>query len=153
MRTHTVQRGGAWRIFAGLAGIAISIWLIPAPLSGQGGYGEGNYTPGKTAWGDPDLQGVWTTWDETQVEAGPERPEGEGLGSGMSRIHASPVSKKRQSLVVDPPDGHIPVIKEKVRRATSRELQDTWETHSAWQRCTSRGVPGRLLQGGTGGYK
>jgi len=150
-----MQRSVFWQVVTGLAGVVLAVWLIPASLAGQGeAEGEGNYTPGKTSWGDPDLQGIWTTWDETPVQApeGPQRPEGEGLGSGMSRIHSSPVSKRRLALVVDPPTGRIPVIESRMRRVTARDLQDTWETHSAWQRCTSRGVPGRLLQGGTGGY-
>src|SRR6266545_4847285 len=156
-------------VIGGLAAAIVAVSLIPT-LAGQ--EGTAKYATPKTAWGDPDLQGTWTTWDETPLQTRNTDPEiakieqeereefatpdglgtNEGLGSGMSRIHSSPVSKKRPSLVVDPPNGRIPVIPAKMQRQSLRAMGDTWEAHSIWQRCVTRGVPGRLLQGGTGGY-
>ena len=168
---------------ARLAGVVMVMWLMSPALSGQAAaQNDGSYAPAKTPWGDPDLQGMWTTWDVTPLEArNPEaaRRQGDGsgaadnrrapfvyqgqeygfqgLGSGMGRQHTSPVSAARRSQVVDPANGRIPVIPSKVERdPTSREMQDNYVNQSAWQRCVSRGVPGRLLQGGdgreTGGY-
>ena len=173
---------------AGLAGVVMVMWLMSPVVSGQTtAQNNGGNSPTKTPWGDPDLQGMWTTWDVTPLEArSPEATPGavstrqgdgsggndnrrapfvyqgqeygfQGLGSGMGRQHTSPVSAARRSQVVDPDNGRIPVIPSKVQRdPTSREMQDSYENQSAWQRCIARGVPGRLLQGGdgrsTGGY-
>ena len=156
----------------GFAALMAFFWVFQTPLAGQEAKGPVKHSSPKTAWGDPDLQGIWTTWDETPLQSpnpDPVAREAErkaraefdgpdglgtngGLGGGMSRIHFSPVSKRRQSLVVDPSNGRIPVVAAKVKAPTLREMGDTWENHSAWARCITHGVPGRLLQGGTGGY-
>ena len=44
--------------------------LVPATAQAQ----ESDWTPGRTAWGDPDLQGVYTFSTQTPLE----RPEGLG---------------------------------------------------------------------------
>ena len=154
-----------------VASAIVCAWLTAVPASGQSRTAAASTFAGKTPWGDPDLQGIWTMWDPTPLQAlGPTDPavlaaaasddrrkwvyQGKdypyvGLGSGMGREHTSPVPARRQSLVVDPENGRIPVIPSAVRRsATLRELFDTWENHSVWGRCIAVGVPGRLLLGG-----
>ena len=37
--------------------------FLPAPSAGQG-----NWSPSQTAWGDPDLQGLWTNTTTTPLE-------------------------------------------------------------------------------------
>ena len=44
------------------AGI-LALWVIAAGTAFGQGAPAGNWTPPKTAWGDPDLQGVWTSDD------------------------------------------------------------------------------------------
>jgi len=179
----------AWPFIGAVAVIAV-VWLAPVLVAGQAttatkapATAKASATAAKpttaakpysakTPWGDPDLQGMWTTWDETPLQTPNPDPgaaaadrkrraefdgvdgkgTNEGLGGGMSRLHFSPVSARRQSLVVDPPNGRVPVKPEKVEFVPLRAMLDTWETHGAWSRCITRGVPGRLLQGGTGGY-
>src|SRR5262245_36567417 len=163
-------------------------WLAEVPSAGQSpgstaGPAHTNtaawFTP-KTAWGDPNLQGLWTQWDLTPLEArgsnrgqatGEEaeappanREDGNtgggvtftyqgkeykytGLGSGMGREYPGPRSERRKALVVDPENGRVPIKQGVRRRTTERDLFDTWETHGAWTRCISMGVPGRLLFG------
>jgi hypothetical protein len=183
---------------AGLTGViaivAAAVWVARVRAVGQPTTAAKTWSAPRLAWGDPDLQGVWTVWDPTPMQARtPRRPgrsaaadadpadgnqgdadqsdadqdkakydalfggadgkgTNEGLGGGMSRIHFGPVSPKRRALVVDPPDGQIPIIKANVRRQHLRDMWDTWEAHSAWERCITKGMPGRLLEGGTGGY-
>ena len=55
------------------AGIS-ALWVIAAGVVfGQPKTQAGNWTPPKTAWGDPDLQGVWTSDDSYGVPF--ERPQ------------------------------------------------------------------------------
>ena len=159
-----------------LAIVLVAAWLVPASTSGQSGGAPTTTYSGKTPWGHPDLQGMWTTWDETSLESAeaasatdntrnlrevdgadedarkPFVYQGQayrsrGLGSGMGREHNSPVSKKRPSLVVDPPNGRLPLLPGKSHRPTERELMDDYLHQGAWARCITMGVPGRLLFG------
>ena len=163
--------------------VVLCAWLTAVPAAGQSRATSPSTYTGKTPWGDPDLQGLWTTWDDTPLEAasadpavaqkeatdsGRNREVGEdandlggervfkyngqeykyqGLGSGMGRERAGPRSVKRRALVVDPATGRIPVLPGKSHRETEADLLDTWETHGAWARCITMGVPGRLLFG------
>jgi len=154
-----------------LAVVILCASLTAVPAAGQSRTTAAPTYAAKTPWGDPDLQGTWTMWDPTPLEALPaDHPDvlrwaasddrrrwvyqGKeypyiGLGSGMGREHTSPVSARRRSLVVDPENGRIPVVPSAVRpQASLRELFDTWDNHSSWGRCIAVGVPGRLLLGG-----
>ena len=53
----------------GLPGAALAlaalVLLAPAGAAGQGNGGDG-WTVPQTPWGDPDLQGIWTTdWERS----------------------------------------------------------------------------------------
>src|SRR5205809_5015648 len=50
-----------------LVGALIAVVVIPVPVAGQQGPIT-NWTPSRTAWGDPDLQGVYTFATQTPVE-------------------------------------------------------------------------------------
>ena len=52
-----------------VAGIFVAL-LTPASTAGQGT--EENLTPLRTAWGDPDLQGVWNNATSTPLQRPPE---------------------------------------------------------------------------------
>ena len=157
--------GGAAALIA-----CVCLAAVPMTVKAQSAAAKEGSTQ-RTPWGDPDLQGVWTTWDETPFEAPEPSVEGPRIsartsdafrkgvanasGSGMAIIYYGPVSPRRPGgLVVDPPNGKVPLIRrEKENEAqTVRLMQDNWIYHSAWERCISHGVPGRVLQAGIGGY-
>ena len=135
----------------------------------------------KTSWGDPDLQGVWTNHHGVPLE----RPgnlaakseltsqEVEALeaAAAASRDRAVPgqvgaynsfwlESRERSfsrqtSLIVDPPDGKLPlrpdvkaVIDARVAAKRSPTyLSASWEDRDTYERCLTRGMPGAMLPG------
>src|SRR2546426_3151408 len=60
------------------------------------------------------------------------------------------VSTRQTSLVVDPPDGRVPVRPEaeKVRDDNDAQNRDAPEFMSPWDRCITRGVPGGFFPAG-----
>jgi hypothetical protein len=48
--------------------LCLIVLLAAAPLFAQAPRPAANYTPPKTAWGDPDLQGIYTSDDYIQVQ-------------------------------------------------------------------------------------
>ena len=117
-----------------LAGLTMWLLLAPVPSKGQ----TTNWKLPRTAWGEPDLQGVWTNATITRLE----RPEGfagrefltkeemaelERRAAQNQFIDRDPragdpgtynqvwfdrgtrvVASGRTSLILDPPDGRIP---------------------------------------------
>src|ERR1041385_1659854 len=101
------------------------------------------WTPPRTPWGDPDLQGVWNNATSTPLER-PDRVGGKGVlndeeagdfqqqlandrsrdrrdGSAEADVARAynehwmdsrrlRIADRRTSLIVDPPDGHIPAL-------------------------------------------
>jgi hypothetical protein len=138
------------------------------------------WTPSRTADGQPDLQGIWTNATITPFERpanlrdkaflteaeakalereaaarreedGPPRPGDVGsynqfwFDSG-DRV----VSTRRTSLVIDPPDGRVPLRPEaEAARNDARPREgDSYELLSVWDRCITRGVPGGMFPAG-----
>jgi hypothetical protein len=126
------------------AGLVAAIGLAPTPLTGQAptaargtaraAGGAGTF---RTAWGDPDLEGIWTGSTITPLErpakfAGKphlteaeaaqlekealadqvDRPPRAGDPGTYNQVWFDPSSKvlpdRRTSLIIDPPDGRIP---------------------------------------------
>jgi len=60
------------------------------------------------------------------------------------------VSTHQTSLVVDPPDGRVPVkaSAEAKRDFDAAHINESWEYMSLWDRCITRGVPGRMFPAG-----
>ncbi len=60
------------------------------------------------------------------------------------------VSTRQTSLVVDPPDGRVPVRPEaeKIRDDNLARNGDSYEYMSVWDRCISRGMPGAMFPAG-----
>ena len=156
-----------------LAILAMTVaFVIPltAPLSGQT---ESESAPPRTAWGDPDLQGVWSyasltplqrptslgdrafyTEEEAAArnasvhEEAPVRPGDVGSYNvhWFDRGEVSP--DRRTSLIVDPPDGRLPLneagrrLVEERRDARRARPADSWLDRTPWDRClTYHGVP------------
>ncbi len=133
-----------------------------------------------TPWGEPDLQGTWTNETITPFErprdmadkpflteeealaierrtaanraSADGRPAG-GVGNynqfwldSGTRV----VSTRQTSLVVDPPDGRVPLRPSAEQRRDSDEARigDAPEFMSPWDRCVTRGVPGGMFPAG-----
>jgi hypothetical protein len=60
------------------------------------------------------------------------------------------VSTRRTSLVIDPPDGRVPLRPEaeKARDYARAHEGDSFEFMSVWDRCITRGVPGGMFPAG-----
>ena len=127
------------RHFSALAIVIAAVLLVlPAPLGSQ--ESERPWSPARTADGQPDIQGVWTNFDSTPLEAasveawrdldalalwfpGINRSEGGITGPNPSPDFGGEVTAERsavrRSMVVDPPDGRLPILPRPPRCATS----------------------------------
>ncbi len=111
------------------------VFVIPAPAAGQG-TAAGAWSAPQTAWGDPDLQGVWTNATTTPLErpddlgdqvvlTGEEwaarnavsglsddrRPEIEGdVGFYNDFWLEQGQLNERTSWIIDPPNGKLPAL-------------------------------------------
>ena len=148
--------------------------------------GAGGWTPARTADGQPDIQGIWTNYDGTPFEAPsqadierlaplahwfPGTNDPDRLRSAAARPrdidisdrigfadgpHAALRNESRRSMVVDPPNGRVPLRPEAeaTRDYNLVNLTDSWLNHTPWERCITRGVPGGIFPGGYGaGYQ
>jgi len=117
------------------------------------------WTPRLTADGVPDLQGKWVNFDSTPFESdttGPLNTIPNVNPPAHWADHDSPMSPKRRSMVVDPPDGRVPVQKwaEDKRDYDLAHLEDHYKHETAWVRCITRGVPGGMFPAGyNNGYE
>jgi hypothetical protein len=162
------------RGFMSLPLIATLIVLALAAAAGQGQNTGANtdetaegWTPPRTPDGQPDLQGIWTNYTGTPFEV-PDKsdtpglyagdPDGTARGTGPGFLNDSSdrVLTKGRSLVVDPPNGRVPIMPwaEQRRNFKLAHIQDHWENQTTWERCITRGVPGGLFPAGYGsGYQ
>jgi len=106
----------------------------------------------RTPDGHPDLQGMWTNYDPTPFERlnpGEERPREPGVSTADWLLQDSPISPRRPSMVVDPPNGRVPLKREAAeRRDRDYALRaDSIEHYGPWERCITRGVPGSMWPG------
>ena len=114
--------------------IVSAVVLLPGLAAAQ--------APGRTPWGDPDLQGVWTNRTTTPLERPAELGERAVLSdeeraafdaeADAARDQPPPpgrtgayndfwldrgVRTRQTSLIVDPPDGRYPAMTERVRES------------------------------------
>ena len=138
-----------------------------------------NWTPPRTPWGDPDLQGLWPSFHLLSVPL--ERPVALGkkatltdeefarlpqqsrvpggndvFNQGGSRAlameHGTP--QRQTSLIVDPPDGRLPPLTEEGKRRaaalpTVSGLYAGAESFNGLERCVSRGALGSMFPVGS----
>jgi hypothetical protein len=133
---------------AGVGTLSLSGQSQPAPALVVTAYNGGpaiNYTVVKTPWGEPDLQGVWSSDDTSGIPR--ERPKDQGnrlyqtdeafavrvkaVENGVKRGESDIGSFRNDfarrafrqtSLIVDPPDGSMPAITpEAQKRRASRD--------------------------------
>ena len=137
-------------------------------------------TAAKTVDGHPDLHGVWTNATITPFErpaaladkaflTDEEARQLERRAATTRDEEAPPragdvgnynqfwfdsgdrvVSTRRTSLVIDPPDGRVPMRREAeaARDDASAHQGDSYEFMSVWDRCITRGVPGGMFPAG-----
>jgi hypothetical protein len=109
------------------------------------------WAPGRVADGQPDLQGTWVNFDSTPFEAD-ATPATQSAVNPPSHWadHDSPMSPQRRSMVVDPPDGRVPVMKwaEDKRDYDLAHVADAPQHETPWVRCITRGVPGGMFPAG-----
>jgi len=127
------------------------------------------WTPPRTPWGVPDLQGVWTSDDARSVPmqrpaqfgdrrtltdeefAERKRRDDEtrgdtrkGAGTFVGEVGSRTV--RQTSLIIDPTDGRTPAItadaqaKGAATAILRNRLPQTWEDRSISDRCITRGV-------------
>jgi hypothetical protein len=139
--------------FVASAGLALSALSVsgqgqgapPLVITAYNGGAPIPYSVPKTPWGDPDLQGVWSSDDTSgiprerpkdlgnslylsdeafaarmkQVEAGVKRGEND---IGSFRNDFARRAFRQTSLIVDPPDGTMPAVnKEAEKRRATRD--------------------------------
>ena len=136
------------------AALAVAVLLAPAA-------GRTQSAPPRTAWGAPDLQGVWNHGTATPLER-PERHAGrerltpaeiaevdaaqrsaEGVGARRVVWWERGLSDGRTSLIVDPPDGRMPLTPEAAAALRARPPAGAAgpEDRNLGERCISSGIP------------
>jgi hypothetical protein len=140
---------------------AIASVLAADVARAQSSPAASGWTAPKTPWGHPDLQGIWNnstttplermTADEQEVArraAAPVRAATEGTGAGWLERGESAGA----ALVVDPPNGRIPMTAAAVKRLVDREQArahrgeaDSWLDRNSWERCISRALPTAMI--------
>jgi hypothetical protein len=138
-------------------------------LSAQQSASKKAWTAPRTAWGAPDLQGVWTSDDARSVPM--QRPQQFGTrtlltdeefaerkrrddetrsdtraGAGTFVGEVGTRTVRQTSLVIDPPDGRTPPLtadaqgKGAATALVRARLPQTWEDRSISDRCITRGI-------------
>jgi len=154
---------------------AILATLLALPLAAQ----TKSWTAPRTPDGQQDLQGVWSNPTITPFERPSEfagkatltEKEAAELEAraAKARVDGPPkegdpgsynqawfdsgtkvVSTRQTSLVVDPPNGRVPVkpSAEAKRDYDLAHASDSWEYMSVWDRCITRGVPAGMFPAG-----
>jgi len=141
--------------------IAITfVALAPIVAVGQ----SGDHAPTKTPWGDPDLRGHWLPGTAAPMETPSsgerwERPESEReLGPSFrffpGHSDAPDIVRQEQTMVVDPPDGKIPLQPWAAeRRAEIMEKRDDIEFLDPRVKCLPAAVPRGNLPVGYNTYQ
>jgi hypothetical protein len=134
------------------------------------------YTVGRTSWGDPDLQGVWSSDDTAGIPMQRQEQFGERLylneqeyaeragnvERGVDRAENEATSSFRSdfarrafwqtSLIVDPANGRMPAYTpEGTQRPMPRGTYgngplDSYTDFSGYERCITRGIVGSSLR-------
>jgi hypothetical protein len=134
------------------------------------------YTVPRTPWGDPDLQGVWSSDDATMPMSRPAQfgdrlyMNDEEFAARQKQIQQGVVNAenavgsfrgdfarrafRQTSLIVDPPDGRQPPVTPEAKKRAAPRDQGTfgngpfdWTTDfTLYDRCVTRGVVGSVLR-------
>ena len=159
------------RCVPALVTVVTVVMLLPAAAASQTPTERGE--PPRTAWGDPDLNGTWSYASLTPLQRPasmgnrefytaeeaaernlsvtldqPDRPGDVGSYNALWFDRGQISADLRTSLIVDPPDGRLPVKPDTQEQAAAqRDYRrahpgDSWLDRSNWDRCiTYHGVP------------
>jgi hypothetical protein len=137
----------SWAITLAVAGASVSVTA------------QKGWSPGRTADGQPDIQGIWVTFDSTPFEAPADQPSAPpGNAAPAAGVnppahwadHDSPTSARRRAMVIEPADGRVPVLPwaEARRDDDLARLGDSWVHETPWVRCITRGFPATMFPAG-----
>ena len=101
--------------------VVLLVFLVTS-LVAAAADGQTKWTQGRTPDGQPDIQGIWINFDSTPFEAPvaqPAAPAPAAAPAAAANVgpasefadHTHKVSARRRSMVIDPPDGRVPVMK------------------------------------------
>ena len=169
-----------------LAAAVLAVLLIPAALDAQTkpaaekavAAPAAPYKVPRTAWGDPDLQGMWTQFGVPDMEAdepdpviraaqekaiatryGPTasadgRRAGSPFGGASNEVGRPRSPKLGEYLVVDQPDNRIPTLPGKRVFWNWFARGDSWTNHGKWERCMTKGIPeAYIIAGYSSGFQ
>ena len=181
----TTRMLGSAGVLAALAAVGT---LAAIPVSGQGsatppplvvtafGGEKPDFKVPRTPWGDPDLQGTWSSDDMSNIPMSRPQQFGDRLylnekefadrvaqvERGVKQSESSADSTfrfdfarrafRQSSLVVDPPNGRMPAVNAAVQsrtmpRGTFGNGPLDWTTDfSLYERCITRGIAGSVLR-------
>jgi hypothetical protein len=169
-------------VFSGFAVLMLTAVPVLAQSNAATPTAARAWTPPRTADGQPDLQGTWTNGTTTPLErpaALADKPFYSEEEAAALLVQASqprsrvrrpgdvgsdneafvdtgykPVSTRRTSLIIDPPDGRIPIRPAvEGRRELNVNSTDSFETMSPWDRCITRSPTGLFPAGYNNGYQ
>jgi hypothetical protein len=148
----------------------------PLVITAYNGGAAAAYAVPKTPWGDPDLQGVWSSDDATmpmsrpqnfgdrlylndeefaarekQIKAGINNAEN---AVGSFRGDFARRAFRQTSLIVDPPDGRTPAFTAEAQKRRAPRDQGTFgngpfdstEDFTLYDRCITRGIVGSVMR-------
>jgi hypothetical protein len=133
----------------------VTALVIAASAAAQTGWKHG-----RTPDGQPDIQGIWLNFDSTPFEAPAPQAAAPAPAGGAAAANVGPasefadhthkVSERRRSMVIDPPDGRVPVMKwaEEKRDFDLARIPDAPEHETPWVRCITRGYPAAFFPAG-----
>jgi hypothetical protein len=167
-----VAIGAAWLVASTFPASAAAQGPGTAATTGDRSTADKRWNPKRLPDGQPDIQGMWTNFDNTPFQAPSEDdaerlkalrqwfPAGDRTGPGSvwgsDGPNAASRNARRKAMVVEPENGRVPVRPEAAAKKdfALAHLTDSWEYHTPWERCITRGVPAGIFPGGYGaGYQ
>jgi hypothetical protein len=148
--------------------VAIAALIAVVSAVNLSAQSTGQWQPGRTPDGQPDIQGTWLNFDATPFEAPAPAvrplPAPGGGPPAAANINPAPefadhthkVSDRRKAMVIDPADGRVPVLKwaEDKRDYDLEHIPDAPEHETPWVRCITRGYPAAFFPAGyNNGYQ